>query len=75
MNVARERDVFDVDVNFRARRDHELAAAQASLHQAKERLDAALRGTRYRSNRTLISTSYNLLREVEDLLTIVKKES
>jgi hypothetical protein len=73
--MAKEHDAFDVDANYRTTQPAHLDAAKVTLHQAKNRLDFALRGTRYKSNRTLISTSYNLLREVEDLLDLVKKEN
>lgn len=67
-----ERANNDPDPNWESARHEYRRRAVDDIRGAKNALDLSMRGTRGQVTRTLLSTAYDLLKQVEPLLQIVQ---
>lgn len=63
-----EKQLDDVDPNYKRDRHIQRDHAAEAMEQARWRLDSSMRGTQDQTTRTLISTAYDLVRQAEALL-------
>jgi hypothetical protein len=70
-----ESESQNVDSNYESNRLAKMTEAVQAMSPVKYALDNALRGTRDQADRTMLSTAYDLVRQAEDLVTVVRERA